>query len=125
MVAEEDGEIKGYGLLSELSLKTPFEEKKVLGLAPLAVQPLQQNKGIGRDLVAFLEKRAMGAGYPAIFILGDPAYYRQLGYRPASEFEITPALEVPAENYLVKELGRAKLADCAGKVYYPAVFSED
>ena len=62
----------------------------MLVLSPLSVAPEWQSRGIGRALVAHAVAEAERAGVPAVFLEGDPAYYRRLGWRPASELGVTP-----------------------------------
>jgi putative acetyltransferase len=75
LVAEEDGAVVGHVLLSKMS--APF---RALALAPVSVAPARQNSGIGSALVRALIERAGLAGYEAIFVLGEPAYYARFGF---------------------------------------------
>lgn len=52
-------------------------------LAPLAVAPERQRQGIGAALVAAALAAAAGGGWRAVFVLGDPAYYRRFGFDAA------------------------------------------
>ena len=75
LVAEAYGEIVGHVLLSKMT--APF---RALGLAPLAVLPTAQRRGIGDALVRAALDRARRDGADAVFVLGDPAYYRRFGF---------------------------------------------
>lgn len=74
LVADVAGTIVGHVALSPLAAEGP-----ALALAPLAVHPAVQRRGIGAALVA----AALGAmpGH-TIVVLGDPAYYGRLGFAP-------------------------------------------
>ncbi len=50
-------------------------------LAPLAVDPASQRKGIGSALVQCGLQRLRDAGIGMVFVLGDPAYYGRFGFR--------------------------------------------
>lgn len=76
LVAEQNGQILGHLLFSEL--EAPF---KALALAPLAVSPDHQGKGIGWQLVTHSHAWAVANGWDAIFVLGNPDYYAQFGYK--------------------------------------------
>ena len=78
LVAEEDGTIVGHVLLSIMS--APF---RALGLAPLSVAPERQGKGIGAALVRAALDAARSAGWEAVFVLGEPGYYRRFGFSAA------------------------------------------
>ena len=79
LVAEVPGEIIGHVLLSRLSAPFP-----ALALAPVSVAPAQQLRGIGSALIRAVIDRARAAGWAAIFVLGDPAYYRRFGFDAAA-----------------------------------------
>jgi putative acetyltransferase len=51
-----------------------------VGLAPLAVRPDRQRSGIGARLIRAALERAKGDGWQAVFVLGDPDYYRRFGF---------------------------------------------
>lgn len=63
-------------------------ELNLMGLAPMAVMPAHQRKGVGPALVrAGLERRrALGVG--AVAVLGHPSYYPRFGFQPSVRFGI-------------------------------------
>ncbi|MDQ7262809.1 GNAT family N-acetyltransferase [Paracoccus sp. PS-1] len=75
LVAETEGTLVGHVALSPLRAEAP-----ALALAPLAVHPAVQSRGIGEALV-----RAALAAFDGhtIVVLGDPAYYGRFGFAPA------------------------------------------
>ncbi len=96
LVAEADGEIVGHVLLSPVRLASGERgELPGLGLAPLAVLPASQRRGIGAALVraALAEGRAAGAGF--VVVLGDPAYYGRFGFRRAADLGLTSVYDAP------------------------------
>ncbi|MFB7668382.1 GNAT family N-acetyltransferase [Kitasatospora sp. NPDC056138] len=60
-----------------------------LALAPVAVAPEWQRKGIGRLVVRAALDAAEAAGEQLVVVLGDPGYYGHFGFTPASRHEIT------------------------------------
>ncbi|MEO1535929.1 MAG: N-acetyltransferase [Planctomycetota bacterium] len=64
-------------------------------LAPLAVAPSHQRKGLGTSLMREGFERAREAGVARVLVLGDPGYYRRAGF--SREDGITPPYELPAE----------------------------
>lgn len=78
MVAVESGIVVGHVMLSKMD--APF---RALGLAPLAVAPDRQRKGIGGSLVRSALKEAEKKGWQGIFVLGDPDLYQRFGFDPA------------------------------------------
>jgi putative acetyltransferase len=75
LVALEDGAVVGHVMLSPMT--APF---RALGHAPLAVAPGRQRQGVGAALVEASIAAARADGWSAIFVLGDPAYYRRFGF---------------------------------------------
>jgi putative acetyltransferase len=75
LVAEIEGAIVGYVAVSRLL--APVDG---LALAPLAVKPSQQRRGIGAALIQQAIDAAGRAGGQIMFVLGDPAYYGRFGF---------------------------------------------
>lgn len=63
-------------------------------LAPLAVAPDRQGRGIGSALVRAGLRRLARAGVAHVFVLGDPAYYGRFGFVP--EHRVAPPYPLPA-----------------------------
>lgn len=78
LVAVEDGRVIGHILFSPL--EAPM---RALALAPVAVVPARQRSGIGTALIEAGLDRARAAGWEAVFVLGEPAFYRRFGFDPA------------------------------------------
>jgi len=80
-------------------------EDAVFGaIAPVAVPPEFQRRGIGSAIIrrALEDARAMGLG--AVFVLGDPAYYARFGFRRADEYGIRCAWDGTEDAFRVVEL---------------------
>ena len=75
LVAERQGRILGHVLFSRL--EAPM---RALALAPVGVRPECQNQGIGSALIRDGLDRARKEGWSAVFVLGEPAYYRRFGF---------------------------------------------
>ena len=78
LVADDAGQVIGHLLFSPV--RAPV---RALALAPLAVLQARQHQGAGSLLVQAGHERARDAGWEAIFVVGDPAYYGRFGYDPA------------------------------------------
>jgi len=55
----------------------------VVAVAPLCVSPDWQHQGIGSALMTELLDRAEQQRWPAVVVLGNPAYYGRFGFQPA------------------------------------------
>lgn len=85
LVAELAGDIVGCVAFSPITLDgQPCDG---VGLAPVVVLPSHQSQGIGATLIA----AGLTACWNAAFcvVLGEPAYYRRFGFRPASKLGLT------------------------------------
>lgn len=69
--------------------------EKVALLAPLAVAPAWQRRGIGSALAHAGVRRLEAAGTSHVYVLGDPAYYSRLGFVP--EDSVAPPYPLPEE----------------------------
>lgn len=85
LVAVDDGRIVGHIAFTRANV----DGAGVLALAPLAVAPDHQRRGIGSALVRVALTRVATGDTPTVAVLGDPGYYRRFGFRPARELGIT------------------------------------
>jgi putative acetyltransferase len=58
------------------------EDVPCIGLAPLAVAPDHQGRGIGSALITRSMLALKQRGAKAVFVVGDPAYYIRFGFDP-------------------------------------------
>ena len=122
LVFVDNGEIVGHIMFSPVSL-SGHPNLKLMGLAPMAVAPAHQRKGIGSALVRAGLERCQQLGLAAVVVLGHPEYYPRFGFLPASRFGIDSEFEVPEDVFMVKALQPGALNGKTGRVKYHAVFS--
>ena len=96
LVAVEDGTIAGHILFTKASVGGA----EVLALAPLAVLPAYQRRGIGLSLIKEGHKRARELGYRYSVVLGYPEYYSKAGYVSASRYGIKAPFAVDEEAFM-------------------------
>jgi putative acetyltransferase len=125
LVADLDGQVVGHILLSAIEIQTPTGSVPSLALAPVAVHPDWQNRGIGSALVREGLNAAGRLGHTSVIVLGHPGFYRRFGFRPAAHRGIQPPFPVPKEAFLVLELAAGALTHVRGTVRYPAIFEAD
>ncbi|WP_329570360.1 GNAT family N-acetyltransferase [Kitasatospora sp. NBC_01266] len=66
-----------------------------LALAPVAVAPEWQRRGVGERVVRAALAAARQAGERLVVVLGDPGYYGRFGFAPASRHGVSGPFEVP------------------------------
>ena len=85
LVAVTGGRIVGHILHSRATV----DGWGVIALAPVAVLPEHQRKGIGSALVEEALSRADAAGHPMVVLLGHPEYYPRFGFVEAMPLGLT------------------------------------
>src|SRR5690606_29503499 len=126
LVASSNEQVVGYILLTKLAIEQNNEivEDQVLALAPVAVDPVFQGKGIGGKLILEAHEIARKLTYKAIILLGHQDYYPRFGYRQTAAYNITLPFEAPEENCMLYELYSNSLKNITGIVKYPREFFE-
>jgi putative acetyltransferase len=121
LVAESGGVVVGHILFSPVTIDGRAG-LKIMGLAPMAVSPEQQRRGVGTALVkAGLELcRQLGAG--AAVVLGHPSYYPRFGFQPAARFGIGCEYDAPEDAFMLLELQPGYLRGVSGTARYHAAF---
>lgn len=115
LVAVEAGAVVGHVVFSPM--QAPF---RALGLGPVAVAPGRQGQGIGGRLIREGLSRAAAAGWAAVFVLGESAYYRRFGFDPALAAGFASPYAGP--YLMVQALGGA-LPATTGRVDYAPAFA--
>jgi len=122
LVAEVDGKVVGYILLTKVQIVNEHTRATSLALAPVAVLPTYQGKGIGGRLIGAAHEKATELGFGSVIVLGHKDYYPRFGYRPAGNYGIKLPFDVPAENCMAIELVEGALDNVSGVVEYPHEF---
>ena len=122
MVAELDNRVVGYILLTKIQIKNDQKSFDSLALAPVAVLPEYQGKGIGGQLITEAHEQARALGFRSIVLLGHQHYYPRFGYKRSSEYSIRLPFEAPEENCMVLELLEGGLNGVSGTVVYAKEF---
>ncbi len=109
----DDGQLAGSIVFTRMSFEG--DGRTVFVLAPVAVAPEWQRRGIGQKLLAHGLDDLRKAGVDVALTYGDPNYYSRVGFRQITPEEVTPprALSYP-EGWLGQSLTDAPLAPLAG-----------
>jgi len=122
LVADDNGAIVGHIMFSPVCLSR-HPDLKVMGLAPMAVAPEHQRKGIGSALVEAGLERCKQLGFVAVVVLGHPEYYPRFGFSPSRRFGIDSEYDVADEVFMAVELHPAALDGKTGTMKYHAAFA--
>ena len=122
LVAVDGARLVGHILFTPVTIGEPDQVHEAAGLAPLAVDPDHQRRGIGGRLVARGLDRCRESGFRIAVVLGHPSYYPRFGFVPARLHGIRFALDVPDDLFMVTELVPGALDGCTGEARYAQEF---
>jgi putative acetyltransferase len=123
LVADQDGAIVGHILFTPVTLPD-HADLKIMGLAPMAVMPPAQRRGIGSALVRDGLDHCRQLGYWAVVVLGHPEYYPRFGFKPASHFGLGCEYDVSDEIFMALELKPGILTGKSGTIRYHPAFAD-
>jgi putative acetyltransferase len=122
LLALEDSRVVGHILFTRVEIRGADRAFDALALAPMAVLPGYQRRGIGSALVERGLEIARDLGHRVVIVVGHPEYYPRFGFVPAKPRGIRAPFEVPDEAFMVLELQSNALAGIEGQVEYPPEF---
>ncbi|MEC4894626.1 MAG: N-acetyltransferase [Oscillatoria sp. PMC 1051.18] len=132
LVAEEKGELFGHILFSKTTIvatgvQTTVESVSSRILAPLAVIPRLQKRGIGKKLIHEGLKQLRESGVELVFVLGHPGYYPRFGFVPAGNLGFEAPYPIPEEHtnaWMVQGLLEGVIERIQGKVQCSRVLNQ-
>lgn len=123
LVAMVEGKVVGHILFSRIKIRgDKGAEWDSLALAPMAVQPSLQHKGIGSQLVRQGLAAAHRLGHRSVIVLGHEHFYPRFGFEPARKWNIRAPFDVPEAVFMATELVKGGLTGVSGVVEYHKVF---
>jgi putative acetyltransferase len=123
LVALLGGRVVGHIFFSPVTIEDEDSRCTAMGLAPMAVLPEHQGRGIGSRLVRQGLEECRRDGHNIVVVLGHPDYYPRFGFEPAAPKGIRSEYDVTDDKFMVAELEPGALADRKGIVKYHAAFA--
>ena len=95
LVADVDGGVVGHVAFSPVAIGRPNWTGYIL--APLAIKPDYQNRGLGSKLIETGIERLTARGVNVLFVYGDPEFYGKFGFtvETASQYQPPYDLQYP------------------------------
>ena len=91
-VACVGSDLVGHVLFTPIAIRSEEGVSSGMGLAPLAVSPAWQRRGVGSALVRAGLDACRRASQRVVVVLGDPRYYGRFGFEPAAASAASAAL---------------------------------
>lgn len=123
LVACIDNKIVGHILFTKIEIVNNDRKNNSIALAPIAVLPRYQKKGIGSQLVKEGLKKAKDLGHKSVVVLGHERFYPKFGFSPAHKWNIKAPFNVPIASFMALELEDGAFDNVDGVVQYPKAFS--
>jgi putative acetyltransferase len=120
LVAEADAGIVGHIMFSRMWIRTSTGLVSAVALAPVAVLPEHQRKGIGGRLIRYGLELLRCRGEKIVIVVGHPDYYPRYGFSREKAHSLESPF--PAEAFMAIELSAGALDCIQGTVVYPAAF---
>jgi putative acetyltransferase len=121
LVAVDGDRVVGHAMFSRVWIEDGDATTAVASLAPIAVRPDCQRRGIGSALIVHGIEVCRDGGWPAIVVVGHTAYYPRFGFSAAT----VEHLDTPyrGEHFMGLELHPGALGRLRGRVRYPECFA--
>ena len=119
LVAISNNKVIGHILFSPVTIETQSGVIEGMGLAPMAVSPELQSKGIGSKLVKEGLRIINNMKCPFVIVLGHEKYYPRFGFQRASKYGLKSQWEgTPDEAFMVIILNDSMMKGASGIVRY-------
>ena len=89
LVAECDDAVVGHAAFSPVRIAIDENVRGYI-LAPLAVKPAYQGRGVGSQLIESGKEQLLQLGAQLLFVYGDPAFYSKFGFHHDAADRYTP-----------------------------------
>ena len=124
LVAIENEKVVGHILFSPVEIEGQHGIIRGMGLAPMAVLPEMQHKGIGTQLVKSGIENLRKMQCPFVIVLGHPEYYPRFGFERASLYGIKCQWEgIPDDAFMILWLDKSKMSRVSGLAKYRDEFN--
>jgi putative acetyltransferase len=123
LVADIGGEVVGVIVFSELAIVTQSASIPGLALAPLAVLPAHQRRGLGSMLVTEGLRVCRESGHAIVIVVGHPEYYPRFGFTAECALPLKCRFS-SGPSFMAIALSDGALDHVSGEVRYAPPFDQ-
>jgi putative acetyltransferase len=123
LIAESEEKVVGHIRFTPVALMPADSGLRLPGLAPMAVRPDFQRRGVGSALVKTGLIHITALDYDAVAVLGHPHFYPHFGFVPSTRYGIKSEYDVPEEVFMMLELKRDALRGHSGVIIFHDAFA--
>jgi putative acetyltransferase len=119
LLAIDEDEAVGHILFTKVRITGNEDALSAMILAPLAILPDAQGKGVGGKLIKEGLRRLSESMFDLVFVLGHPEYYPRFGFKPAGARGFEAPYPIPAKDasaWMVQELKLDIIGNFSGKI---------
>jgi putative acetyltransferase len=125
LVAVDDDHVVGHILFTPATIEGPDATVVGYGLAPMAVLPDFQRRGIGSGLVRAGLDRVLQSHRPFVIVIGHPEYYPRFGFVRASTHGVRCQWDgVSDDAFMILVAEPSKASRLAGLARYRPEFDD-
>lgn len=123
LVALADDLPAGHIFFSPVRIQSAGPAIAAAALAPMAVAPRFQRRGVGSQLVDAGLRECVNQAYQVVVVVGHPHFYRRFGFTPAASLGLASVYSGAGDAFMALELTAGALRGRTGVVEYPAEFA--
>ena len=119
LLAILDGQPAGHILCTRAVIAGAEDSIAASILAPLAVAPEFQGRGLGGELIRNALRQLAEKKTDLVFVLGHPGYYPRFEFQPAGTCNLNAPFPIPpqhADAWMVRELREGAIGTVQGRV---------
>lgn len=119
LLAIDDEQAVGHILFTKVRITGNEDALSAMILAPLAILPKAQGKGVGGKLIKEGLSQLSESNFDLVFVLGHPEYYPRFGFKPAGVRGFEAPYPIPdkdAPAWMVQELRPGVIGNFNGKI---------
>ena len=119
LVAQDHEKVVGHIFFTKIVIRgEDGKENDSLALAPMAVRPDYQKRGIGGQMIRKGLAKARELGFKSVIVLGHEHYSPNFGFVPVDKWHFKAPIDIPANSYMGLELYTNALKEVTVTVIY-------